>query len=259
MAKKANDNGNIEVTLEDVRLSHPHLFEPRAFQRDKTSKPRFTAAFILDKKKHADLIDAVWDAIDAAMVAKWGKKIKIKDDNLCFIDGDDTDKDEYQGCMVLKAAAPENKPPVVIGRNKRPLTAKSGKPYGGCFVNAIVRVYAYDSYQDQVNASLEAVQFFREGDAFGPAPVDYDSHFKDYGDDDEEERPARSSRRSRDDDEEERPARSSRRSRDADEDEPTARSRARGRDDEEDDRPARGRSRDDDDGGSRRRRSRDDD
>lgn len=273
MPAKKQQKVNVEIYLEDVRLSHPHLFEPQQYKKDKNSKPRYTAVFILDKKKHKDLIADIEDGIEEIRQEMFDGR-KLKADNICLTDGDDTDKDEYQGCMILRAARGESLgPPAVIDRDKSELTAKDRKPYGGCYVNAIVRLYGYDEYADQVNAGLEAVQYFRKGDAFGAQPVDVDTKFKDHGDDDGDSKPMRSrggrqrdededdrgSRRSRsrDDEDEDRGSRSRGRDRDEDEDRGSRRSRDR---DEDDDRGSRSRSRDDDDDrGSRRRRNRDDD
>lgn len=251
----ANENGNIEIYVEDVRLSHPHLFVPQSYKKDKNAKPRYTAAFILDKKKDKDQIDAIEDAIDDAIAAKWGNNPpKIKSENRCLIDGDDTDKDEYQGRMVLKAAAGQDSPPAVIGRQRENLTERDGKPYGGCYVNAIVRIYAYDEYGNQVNAGLDAVQYFRKGDAFGKAPINVDEKFKDHGDDDGDARPMRSrGGRQRDEDRNEDDRGGSSRGRDRDSDRGGRSSR------DEDDRGGRSRSRDrEDDRSSSRGRGEED-
>jgi len=283
MPAKGQKNLNIEIFMEDVRCSHPHIFEPTTFQRkgkaDPNSKPRFTCGFILDKKIHKKLIEQIEDAIDDVIADKWGKNPpKIAENNLCLVDGDDTDKDELQGCMLLKAASPEKSPPQVFLRDMSRATAKDGKPYGGCYVNALVRIYAYDEWNDQVNASLEIVQYFRKGEAFGKGAADI-SKFKDHGSDDDEGDYVSSRSRGRDRDDDDRPSRgrsrdeddrpSRSRSRDAEEEAP--RSRRERFDADEDDRPSRSRSRDDDDRPSRsrgrdeeddrpsRRRSRDDD
>lgn len=269
MPAKKQQKVNVEIYLEDVRLSHPHLFEAQQYKKDKNSKPRYTSVFILDKKKHKNLIADIEDGIEEIRMDMFDGR-KLKADNICLSDGDDTDKDEYQGCMILRAARGESLgPPTVIDRDKSELTAKDRKPYGGCYVNAIVRLYGYDEYADQVNAGLEAVQYFRKGDAFGAQPVDVDTKFKDHGDDDGEAKGMRSrGGRQRDEDDEDRGSRSRGRSRDDDDDRGSRRgrdddddrgSRSRGRD-EDDDRGSRSRSRDDDDDrGSRRRRNRDDD
>lgn len=250
---KAESNLNIEIYLEDVRLSYPHLFEPTQFKRkgkaDTSSKPRFTASFLLDKKKHKKTIEEIEDAIDDVIEAKWGKKPpKFEEKNICLSDGDESDKDEQAGCMVLKAAAPEKSPPKIFLRDMSPAEERDGKPYGGCYVNALVRIYAYDEWSDQVNASLEIVQYYRKGEPFGKGAADT-SKFKSYGEDDDEGDYVSARGRSRDRDEEDAPR--SRRGRDEDE---APRSR-RGRDEE--DAPRRSRSRDDDEDAPRSRRGRD--
>lgn len=273
MAKQAKENLNVEVYLENVRCSHPHVFVPTVFQRkgkpDPNSKPRYTCGFILDKKEHKKLIQQIEDAIADVKDAKWGDPdMRIKDDNICLVDGDDTDKEELQGKFLLKSAAPKKNPPAVLGRDKRPLREEDGKPYGGCYVNAIVRIFAYDEYDDQVLASLEAVQYFAKGQAFGKGPADT-SKFGEYDDEDDEEysdmRSERGRGRDRDEDEDRGSRRSSRRDKDEDEDRGSRRasSSRRGRDaDEDEDRGSRRASSsrrdadEDDDRGSRRSSSR---
>ena len=244
--------GNVEIYIEGARLSYPFLFKPRVQENDdgKTTK-KFQAKFILDKKKSKAFIEEIEDAIDELIEKKWGKRpAKLGDDRLCLRDGDDEDGAEFHGAMVLSAS--NTKRPEVRDRNKAPLVEEDGKPYAGCYVNAIVRLWAQDNkYGKRINASLEAVQFLKDGEAFGAPPVDVDSKFKDFGDDEEGGSSRRSSRRSRDEDEgEERPSRSSRRaSRDDDEDERPARSSRRAsRDDDEEEQPRRSsrRSRDED-------------
>lgn len=240
-------NLNVEIYLEDVRLSYPHLFEPTQFKRkgkaDASSKPRYTASFLLDKKKHKKQIEEIEDAIDDVIEAKWGKKApKFEEKNICLSDGDESDKDEQAGCMVLKAAAPEKSPPKIFLRDMSPAVEADGKPYGGCYVNALVRIYAYDEWSDQVNASLEIVQYYRKGEPFGKGAADI-SKFKNYGDDDDEGDYVSARGRSRDRDEDDAP-----------------RGRSRGRDRDEDDAPrGRSRSRDEDDAPRGRSRGRDDD
>jgi hypothetical protein len=61
----------------------------------------------------------------------------------------------------------------VIDRDTKPLTAADGRPYGGCFVDASVDIWAQDnSWGKRINAKLRWVQFRGDGDAFsGGAPV----------------------------------------------------------------------------------------
>lgn len=61
-------------------------------------------------------------------------------------------------------------------------------PYSGCYVNAIVRIYAYDGsgkgHPNRINCSLEALQFKRHGESFGAKPVDAQGQFEEQEGDD---------------------------------------------------------------------------
>lgn len=53
-------------------------------------------------------------------------------------------------------------------------------PYSGCFANVVIRIYGYvppanSSQKARINASLEVVQFVRDGERFGARGVDVDN------------------------------------------------------------------------------------
>lgn len=176
----AEDNKNVRVTLKDVRLSYPHLFKKQAF---KDGLPKFSAVFIIDPgtKQGKSNVKAMQDAIAVATKAGWpGKNPKFTPDKLCFRDGDE-DRPETEGMMTAHSS--NQKRPAVFDRRKQPLTEYDGKPYGGCYVNAIITVYPSTEYKG-VFASLEGVQFLRDGDAFGAPPLSEDA-FEDLGDEEE--------------------------------------------------------------------------
>lgn len=291
----ASERDDTKVQLIDVRLSYPHLFEPKAFGKGE-GKPAYSASFLIpyDDKRGKQMLDACEDAIEAAKERLWGDKVpKVKRGNIAIRTPDDEEdpddvKPEEEGMSVV--AARNYKQPRVLDRDKTDLDESDGRPYGGCYVDAIVRFWAQD-YEGtkRVNCSLEAVRFRRDGEPFGAAPVDPDE-FEDLDpdegggrrsnrrrkddedgedegrssrrrgrdrddDDQDDDKGSRRSRRSRDDDEDDdRSSRRSKRSRDDDEEDDRS-SRRRGRDRDED------RSEDDDDDRSPRRskRSRDDD
>lgn len=251
-----------KVKLRAVRLSFPGLWSPKE-SKDGRGKPSYQANFLVpkkDKKQIALVETAIENAIDAweKKNPKSGRFPDIDDlskNEKCWRDGENRRGeplyDGYEGCMVL--AARNSKRPGVVDVDKSPLVEDDGKPYAGCYVNAIVRIWIQDNDNGlALRCSLEAVQFLKDGEAFGAAPVDTDEEFDDESgadtssrrrnreEDDEDERPSRS-RRSRDD-EDERPAR--RRPRE-EEDEKPARRRSGG--DAEDERPARNRRRRDED------------
>jgi len=57
--------------------------------------------------------------------------------------------------------------PTVLDRDKSPLIAADGRPYAGCYVNAVVEIWAQDNkYGRGLRAALKGVQFVKDGDAF---------------------------------------------------------------------------------------------
>lgn len=115
--------------------------------------------------------------------------------------------DGYEGMFYISANRPvkpeeydlikagkKRRPVRIIGPRKNPQTGRFDEldendqyaPYSGCYANVILRIYGYvgkGSQKSRINASLEAVQFVRDGERFGARPVDVDSAF------DEEEAP----------------------------------------------------------------------
>jgi hypothetical protein len=76
--------------------------------------------------------------------------------NLCLHDGDE--KAEYEGFpgnFFLNAANKAR--PAVIDRDRSPLIQADGRPYAGCYVNAVIDIWAQDNnFGKRVNASLVA-------------------------------------------------------------------------------------------------------
>lgn len=151
-----------KIKLHNVRLSFPSLFRKATFGGDET---KYEATFLLDKTKDADKIKEINDAI--ADVSKEKHKGKTPPaDKLCFKDGDTIDYDGYAGHMSIKASS--TKRPMVIGQDRSPLTEDDGKPYAGCYVNAIIELWGQDNqFGKRVNANILAVQFAKEGQPFG--------------------------------------------------------------------------------------------
>ena len=266
MSEDKNEKAKTKVILKDVRLSYPSLFKPKAFGKG-VGQPSYQANFLIDKesKLGKQLIDAVDDAIEAAREAKWGsKQPKIKSDKICFKDGDKMEDagPEMEGMMVLTAR--NYKKPTVRDRDKTELVEADGLPYGGCYVDASLNIWAQDNeYGIRINCSLNGVRFRRDGEAFGAGGFNSDD-FEDLDDEDEKPR-SRSKRDADDEDEDEKPrSRSKRDADDEDEDEDEKpRSRSKRDADDEEDRPSRNsrskRDADDEDEKPRSRRSRNDD
>jgi len=156
----------MKIVLKDVRISFANVFEAKQVQGQGDAK--FSAAFLFDKThpQKAELERAVAEVAKVKWLDKYQDVLKgLKaSDKLCVHDGDaKTDVPVYAGKLFLNAS---NKiRPLVIGPDRAPLVAADGKPYSGCYVNAIVEVWAQDNqFGKRVNASLLGVQFIRDGE-----------------------------------------------------------------------------------------------
>ena len=108
---------------------------------------------------------------------------------LVFLNGNGQPYDGFADMWSLNASRPESKGRVlVIDRNKQPLTERDGKPYAGSYCNVMVSFWAQDNANGKrLNCELKAVQFVKDGDAFGGgAPASSDA-FDDLGADEGEE------------------------------------------------------------------------
>lgn len=170
----------MKVTLANVRLAFPALFEPEAFG---DSKPAYQAAFIFPPNHPAKKL--VEEACVAVAKEKWGAKWEAiyksieKSDKLCIHDGDTkVQYDGYEGNFFVNARNAAR--PSVKDVDKTPLVSSDGKPYAGCYVYGYIEIYAQDNeYGKRINASLRGVQFFRDGDAFAAGAPASDEEFED--------------------------------------------------------------------------------
>lgn len=177
---------NPVVLLENVRLSFPALFEPKAGD-EPGSKPKYGATFLLHKVKNQKSIKALEAAVETvkktADVLK-GKKIA----KAPIRDGSEKDQlDGYTDEVMFISARNHNRVGVV-NRKCVSVTAQDVKevPYAGCFVNATVECYGYTHPKSGagVTWSLRNVQFVGDGDPFGAKATPPENDFKPLDDDD---------------------------------------------------------------------------
>lgn len=167
-----------------ARLSFPHIWKAKSVNEG--DEPKFSAAFILEKKEHEELITLIKTTMWKMAVEKFGGSDKAKDlvhkKKLHFALHEGSEKSDLDGYndgnMFLSSSS--SKRPHVIDRDKTPLTEDDRKPYGGCFVNAAVRFWVQDNnFGKRVNCELLAVQFVADGEAFGAPPFNVDEEFED--------------------------------------------------------------------------------
>lgn len=211
MTDEAN-KGDPTVTLKRVRLSfadnvaEPEKGEPRTKGKHQGKIPyRWSANFIIDGSDKAT-INEVKATIRAVIAKQWPDETtrpKIKADKMCLRNGDEESYAGYAGNWYVSAsqtayprgeAAPK-RPFRIIDRNKvtlengsRGFPDAASKIYAGCYVNAIVRIWAQDDpeYGKRINASIEAIQFWEDGEAFGGGgrKINVDEEFDEFGGDD---------------------------------------------------------------------------
>ncbi len=156
----------MKIQLNDVRLSFANaLFEAQQVQGQ--GEKKFSDSFLFPPNH--PVVAQIKAGFQKVATDKWGAKAAEQyaamkaGDKLCLHDGDSKPQYEgYKGMMFLNAS---NKiKPLVIDGNKSPLEAASGKPYSGCYVNAVVELWAQDNkFGKRINASLMGVQFLRDG------------------------------------------------------------------------------------------------
>lgn len=176
MSEKASTN--ITVKLPNVRLSFPALFEPTKF--DEASKPKYAATFRMDKTEHAATIKEIQKAI-ATLLAD--NKVKsLIPERIALKDGDESGHEEDEGVFFIKASS--DKRPLVLDRDKTPLTLADNKIYAGCRVNGIISIWYQDhpKFGKRVNASLQGIMFSRDDEPFGSRGASVDD-FDGFGDD----------------------------------------------------------------------------
>lgn len=167
------------ILLKGVRLAFPNLFEPTTVNGE--GKPRYSATLILPAE-HPQL-EEIRRKIEAVAKDKWRDKATAmlhslyKTGKVALRDGDDKAQyDGFAGNFFVTASAPENAPPIVIDRDRSPLTQRSGRPYAGCYVNVSLEFWAQDNaYGKRINCTLRGVQFYKDGDSFSagrPASAD---------------------------------------------------------------------------------------
>jgi len=175
----------MKIVIEDVRLSFPDLFQPKNFGDE--GKSAYSAKFIIDPK--SPNVKKIEDAIAEVAKAKWADKADqwladiLEDKKSAFVRGPYKNKktgdvyDGFQGMYHLNARTGSDKPaPKTFDRAKREVTARDGVFYAGCYVDAVLDIYAQDhpKYGRRINCGLLGVRFVRDGTAFsgGSASAD---------------------------------------------------------------------------------------
>lgn len=168
---KSNVTGEV-IKLKNVRLSFPVIWRPKAFEEGKD--PKYQATFLLDPsdKEHAKQIKAIKKSFVDVCKAAFGDHKGV---SRCFGLADKHQKkreyDGYKGMFWL--ATGNTNRPTLVDRHRQDLEESDGVLYAGCYVNTNVTLWTYDHPRGGkgVGANLRIIQFVKDGEAFGNAPV----------------------------------------------------------------------------------------
>lgn len=177
----------MEVRLNRVRVSFPHLFEPHVVE---DGKPRFSLMAVIEPGSENE--QKILAAIEVEADAKFGKKAKAnleqwKHNNMkyCY---QPSKRDETAGMMVLSANSPASTPPTVFGRRASdgPVKEAHLNPiYAGCYANILVDIYAQAGAKTSfhgIRCGLRGVQFVADGEAFAGGRPATPGDFEDLND-----------------------------------------------------------------------------
>lgn len=152
----------MKIMLKNVRLSFPSLFKTEQYAGEDTEK--YAATFLIPKSD-TKTVNAIEQACLTALKEKYADKVP-KGFKLPLVDGDEKEYQGYADHVCIKANT--KKRPTLVNRDKTPIVEEDGILYGGCYVNASIDVWVMDnSYGKKVLASLNAIQFVKDGESFG--------------------------------------------------------------------------------------------
>lgn len=172
-----------KIVIKNVRIAFANgLWKPYADPSNANAEPKFSCAFLLPKD-HPQLPEIV-KVMKAVAAEKWGAKAEatyteLKAANKVMLHDGDTKAsyDGYAGNLFISAN--NRSRPVVLDQQKNPLTQADGKPYSGCYVNVSLDLWPQDNkYGKRINATLLAVQFSHDGEAFSGGESFEDGDFE---------------------------------------------------------------------------------
>lgn len=198
----------MKVIVKNARLSFNDLFKAKSING---GKPKFSATLICSEetklrykdgegKDRVVSSDTMQKICEHVLKDKFGK-VPAKASNWAYNKADgSTTRDEYtnddgdfwagfdEDTFYISASKEgdrcKNGQMTVLDQRRDAIEANSGLLFSGCYVNAVIDVYAYDGDSGKgVTASLEGVQLLRKGEALGITQIDATEEF------DEEEIP----------------------------------------------------------------------
>ncbi len=148
------------------RVSYPNVFEPTQYEQN---EPKFQITLLFDKNDPG--LEEMKRLASNAVKEKWpnGAPKNLRNP---FRSGDEKFEEsgkgeEYKGKVYIRFQCAADRPPQIVGPDKRVITAASGQFYPGCFARVSYTIYAYQKGGNcGVAFGLCNIQKTGEGDAF---------------------------------------------------------------------------------------------
>lgn len=157
--------GEGEVLTPSFRVSFPYVFEPN-------KDGKFGTVMIYDKDVDFSNLESL---IQATLKAKWPKN-PPKGMMLPILDGDDSDREEYQGKFYINGKIGKYKAGVVDSQ-RQPIDDPA-ELYAGCHARAILTCYAWTYMgKNGVSVNIRSIQKLRDDEplvSFSSAENDFD-------------------------------------------------------------------------------------
>lgn len=172
------------LIIPNTRICFPHLFEKYKAPKAE-GEPAYSATFLLDPD-NSEHLAIMQEGGAFAKAVEWlvANDPKLRGqkpgkDNLALKDGNKVNEtaegkgkeptEEFKDMYIIRSANKQDQPIVVNEENVKLTAFEKNKVYGGCYVNAMIRLYGWEHEQSGlgVSASLEGVMFVRDGEPFG--------------------------------------------------------------------------------------------
>lgn len=172
METKPSTQQDTKVLIGEVRFSYCHLFSPDSIDG---SNPKYSVSLIIPKS-NTKLVEAIKQAIRNAyeygMRAKWNGKATGWKNPLRDGDEDRPDDEAYQDAYFINASSNKKpevvKPGTVNGKRTVVAVTDEDEVYSGCFGYASVNFYPFAASGNKgVAAGLNNVLKTKDGDYLG--------------------------------------------------------------------------------------------
>jgi hypothetical protein len=170
----------LRVTTGKVRLSFPHLFEPRS--TNPNDAPKYSTMVLIPKSDKETLAKLRAAEAEAAAEAKaWGNRAPKKWDSVIH-DGDEDDLERYperEGHWHFSTRSSADYKPGVVDKNVEPILDRS-EVYSGVYARVSVTAFTFDFQGKKgVSFGLNNVQILGGGENLSgsgaPASADFDA------------------------------------------------------------------------------------